>query len=43
MRTRFAAASRSRKRCAFSLDELRYEYPDEPVPAGKRRNPILKI
>ncbi|MGC2855151.1 error-prone DNA polymerase [Novispirillum sp. DQ9] len=20
--------------CAFSLDELRYEYPDEPVPAG---------
>ncbi|HEX7533289.1 MAG TPA: error-prone DNA polymerase, partial [Methyloceanibacter sp.] len=21
--------------CSFSLDELRYEYPDEPVPAGK--------
>jgi error-prone DNA polymerase len=21
--------------CAFSLDELRYEYPDEPVPDGK--------
>ena len=21
--------------CAFSLDELRYEYPDEPVPPGK--------
>ncbi|HKQ56169.1 MAG TPA: error-prone DNA polymerase, partial [Methyloceanibacter sp.] len=21
--------------CAFSLDELKYEYPDEPVPAGK--------
>ncbi len=21
--------------CGFSLDELRYEYPDEPVPAGK--------
>ena len=21
--------------CTFSLDELRYEYPDEPVPAGK--------
>ncbi len=21
--------------CRFSLDELRYEYPDEPVPAGK--------
>jgi error-prone DNA polymerase len=21
--------------CAFSLDELRYEYPDEPVPEGK--------
>ena len=23
------------ERCAFSLDELRYEYPDEIVPAGK--------
>jgi len=23
------------ERCGFSLDELRYEYPDEPVPAGK--------
>jgi error-prone DNA polymerase len=23
------------RRCAFSLDELRYEYPDEPVPPGK--------
>jgi error-prone DNA polymerase len=23
------------ERCAFSLDELRYEYPDEPVPPGK--------
>ncbi|WP_084419701.1 error-prone DNA polymerase [Henriciella litoralis] len=22
-------------RCTFSLDELAYEYPDEPVPAGK--------
>ncbi len=21
--------------CSFSLDELRYEYPDEPVPAGR--------
>jgi error-prone DNA polymerase len=21
--------------CTFSLDELKYEYPDEPVPAGK--------
>ncbi len=21
--------------CTFSLDELRYEYPDEPVPPGK--------
>src|SRR5262245_3583856 len=21
--------------CAYSLDELKYEYPDEPVPAGK--------
>src|SRR4029450_1075989 len=21
--------------CAFSLDELKYEYPDEPVPEGK--------
>ena len=35
MRTRFAAASRSREACTFSLDELKYEYPDEPVPAGK--------
>jgi len=24
-----------RDRCAFSLNELRYDYPDEPVPAGK--------
>lgn len=24
-----------RDRCRFSLDELRYDYPDEPVPAGK--------
>ncbi len=23
------------ERCTFSLDELRYEYPDEPVPPGK--------
>jgi len=23
------------ERCDFSLDELRYEYPDEPVPPGK--------
>jgi error-prone DNA polymerase len=23
------------KACAFSLDELKYEYPDEPVPEGK--------
>ncbi|MFK7943778.1 MAG: error-prone DNA polymerase [Paracoccaceae bacterium] len=23
------------KACTFSLDELRYEYPDEPVPPGK--------
>ena len=23
------------ERCRFSLDELRYEYPDEPVPPGK--------
>ena len=22
------------RRCRFSLDELRYEYPDEPVPRG---------
>ena len=26
--------SRSRERCAFSLDELRYEYPEEIVPPG---------
>ena len=32
-----AAVSRSAEiadRCRFSLDELRYEYPDEPVPPG---------
>ena len=23
------------ERCAFSLDELRYEYPEEIVPAGE--------
>ncbi|SDR21876.1 error-prone DNA polymerase, DnaE-like [Rhizobiales bacterium GAS113] len=23
------------ERCSFSLDELKYEYPDEPVPPGK--------
>ena len=32
---RSPARSRSRKRCSFSLDELNYEYPDEPVPPGK--------
>ena len=35
MKTRLPAPSRSRKRCTFSLDELKYEYPDEPVPDGK--------
>ncbi len=24
-----------KERCGFSLDELRYDYPDEPVPSGK--------
>ena len=23
------------ERCRFSLDELRYEYPDEPMPPGQ--------
>ncbi len=26
--------------CHFSLDELRYEYPEEAVPAGLRRQPL---
>ncbi|MET0183662.1 MAG: error-prone DNA polymerase [Caulobacterales bacterium] len=30
------------ERCAFSLDELRYEYPDEPVPPGKTPNQHLR-
>ena len=30
-----AATERFFAQCAFSLDELRYEYPDEPVPHGK--------
>jgi error-prone DNA polymerase len=29
--------------CTFSLDELKYEYPDEPVPAARPRNRIWKI
>jgi len=29
-------------RCGFSLDELRYEYPDEPVPPGKTAIQHLK-
>ena len=35
MRTRSRRTSRSPNACTFSLDELQYEYPDEPVPAGK--------
>jgi error-prone DNA polymerase len=30
-----AETLRIAERCRFSLDELRYEYPDEPVPPGK--------
>jgi len=30
-------------RCAFSLDELRYEYPDEPVPAGSTPDEHLAL
>jgi error-prone DNA polymerase len=30
-----AASVALARRCSFSLDELRYEYPDELVPAGK--------
>ena len=29
-----AASREIAQRCRFSLDELRYEYPEEPVPAG---------
>ena len=28
--------------CTFSLDELRYEYPDEPVPPARPRNSIWR-
>ena len=28
------------ERCRFSLDELRYEYPEEPVPEGKTRSSV---
>ena len=34
-RQRSPARSRSRRACRFSLDELVYEYPDEPVPPGR--------
>jgi error-prone DNA polymerase len=30
-----AETQRLAERCRFSLDELRYEYPDEPIPPGK--------
>ena len=30
------------ERCAFSLDELRYEYPDEIVPPGKTPHRIWR-
>ena len=33
--TRSRAASTIADACRFSLDELQYEYPDEPVPPGK--------
>ena len=35
MRTRSRAASKSSERCRFSLDELRYEYPDETAADGR--------
>ena len=35
--------SRFFARLSFSLDELRYEYPDEPVPEGKTPQQHLKI
>ena len=37
-----AHASRSPRPASFSLDELRYEYPDEPVPPGKTRQQHLE-
>lgn len=30
------------ERCHFSLDELRYEYPDEPVPPGRTPRPTWR-
>jgi error-prone DNA polymerase len=30
------------ERCRFSLDELRYEYPEEPVPAGRSPQQYLE-
>ena len=35
MRTRCSRSVEIADACTFSLDELKYEYPDEPVPAGK--------
>ena len=35
--------AKSPMRCAFSLDELAYEYPDEPVPAGRSPDEQLAI
>ena len=29
--------------CTFSLDQLKYEYPDEPVPPGKTAQQHLEI
>jgi error-prone DNA polymerase len=30
------------ERCSFSLDELRYQYPDEVVPAGETPSSYLR-
>ncbi len=38
-----AASLEIARRCRFSLDELRYEYPDEPVPAGRTPQAQLEL
>ena len=37
-----AESQRIARRCTFSLDELRYEYPDELVPAGESAGSYLR-
>ena len=38
-----AETMRFADRITFSLDQLKYQYPDEPVPPGKTAQRIWKI